>query len=611
MAAITGRMRSHLQSNPSTIMARALTLVSLAAALFWTGWTFLMWSRWHPQMPWRDIFVILDELLPLFEGDSHWQDWLLLFEPHYAAHRIALPRTLVALDISFFGGSSQLLYAAGWVGIVMILAIFCRGALGCLRNERTIWVFTCAVAAVLLFAPAHLWNIANAVNTSWHVCVALGLLAFSTLVRRAGPPGLVDWVLAYALATLSALTTFAGVIAWLLLPLAGLSSRRRTLMITVCLSLFLTLLYTRGISSDAQIAATWNAGDPAVIADIQDAGRSAIEANDVTRIVRRAAILLCWPLSATQPVIAGLFFALSLIPLGIGWLRLLLSTSARAGALYPWQKLCLLAAAWCLGVALAVQLGRVIEQPNYAHGPSYERYNTIVALYWIAIVGLLASALVQFRGWRRVAGLAAILLGVQVIIAPGGAYLQQEIASLQTAGRLYAAGENPALREDLDRKLLRFRPEYIYHFDPFFKARELAYAHLPGIDPALDVLPDCPSGLVDLKFVPAAGGGLVEIGATLQGGLHYLTRDMLLFHAGTLYARLYPVYQGDYSPLDLASQSATRWSGAVAVDSSLPDELAITLNMVGPARWSCRLVGPGTGDNPLAAEGAGGAAADV
>lgn len=570
-----------------------------------------MWSRWHPQMPWRDIFVILDELMPLLEGDSQWRDWLVLLEPHYAAHRIALPRSLVALDISFFGGSSQLLYASGWLSIVTIFAIFTRGAWQYFCGDRIVWVFISAVAGVLLFAPAHLWNITNAINTSWHLCVALGLLAFAVLVRRDGPPGLMDWLLAYALATLSALTTFAGVIAWLLVPLAGLSGRRRTLMITVCLSLFLTFLYTRGISSDARIAATWNAGDPAVIADIQDAGRSAIEANDVTRIVRRAMTLLCWPLSASQPVIAGLFFALSLIPLGIGWFRMLMPPSAHAGGLHPWQKLCLLAGAWCLGVAVAVQLGRVIEQPNYAHGPSYERYNTIVALYWVAISGLLASALVRLQGWRRVAGLAAILLGIHVIIVPGGAYLQQEISSLQTAGRLYAAGEKPALREGLDMRLLRFRPEYVYHFDDFFQSRELAYAHLPAIDPAADALPDCPSGLVDLKYVPAAGGGLAGIGATLQGGFHYLTRDILLSHAGALFARLYPVYQGDYSPRDLASQSATRWTGAVAGDSPLPGELSITLNMVGPARLSCRLTGLGVAGNPISAEGVGGAAADV
>jgi hypothetical protein len=563
-------------------------------------------------MPWRDLFVILDELMPLLDGDSQWRDWLILLEPHYAAHRIALPRTMVALDVSFFGGRSQVLYACGWLAMASIFAIFARGAYQYFRSDRIVWIFVSAVALVLLFAPAHLWNITNAINTSWHVCVALGLLAFAVLVRRSGPPKLADWVLAYTLATLAALTTFAGVVAWLLLPLAGLSCRRRTLIITVCLSLFLMFLYTRGISSDAQIATAWNEGDPAVIAEVRDAGRAAIEANDITRIVRKAFVLLCWPLSDSRPILAGLFFMVSLVPLVIGWSRLFLSVKAGTGVvLHPWQKLCLLAGAWCLGVSLAVQLGRVIEQPNYAHGPSYERYNTIVALYWIAVSGLLASALARVQGWRRVGGLAAILLGSQVITAPGGAYLQQEIGSLETAARLYAAGERPALREGLDRRHLRFKPEYIYHFDPFFKARGLAYARLPAIDPATEALPDCPSDLVSLRYIPAAGGGLAEIIVTLQGSSHYLTRDILLFDAGTLYARLYPAYRGDFSPVDLARQSTTRWIGSVEVGRPLPGELSITFNRLGAARLSCRLAGPDRRDNPLSAGGVGEAAADV
>ena len=34
--------------------------VAITAALFWGLWTLLLWSRWHPHMPWRDLYVILD-----------------------------------------------------------------------------------------------------------------------------------------------------------------------------------------------------------------------------------------------------------------------------------------------------------------------------------------------------------------------------------------------------------------------------------------------------------------------------------------------------------------------------------------------------------------------
>jgi hypothetical protein len=37
-----------------------LVVLSVAIALFWFAWTVLLWSRWHPAMPWRELFVVLD-----------------------------------------------------------------------------------------------------------------------------------------------------------------------------------------------------------------------------------------------------------------------------------------------------------------------------------------------------------------------------------------------------------------------------------------------------------------------------------------------------------------------------------------------------------------------
>ncbi len=602
-----------MQSNSSlpTILAITLTLMAVVASLCWFGWTVLVWSRWHVQMPWRDVFVILDELTPLLQKGGGWAEWLALLEPHYAAHRIAVPRILVLLDVEFFGGRNRLLYAAGWLGLALTFGVFARLSRDFLREERILWVFVCAITGILLFAPAHLWNIANAINTSWHVSIAFAVLAFLVLVRGDGPPTTAAWLLAYTFAALSSLATFTGVIAWLLLPVAALAGRRRTLVVTALASVVLAWLYTRGISSDAEIAAGWDVGSPDAASQVRETAKAAIEANNPLRMAERAFLLLCWPLSGFLPLAAGLLFALSLFPLGVGWLRFLGSARPAAEPLHPWQKLCLLVATLCLGVALAVQLGRLIEQPNYAHGPSYERYNTLVALYWIGVCGLLASVLLRLERWRRVGVMAAMLAAVQALLAPTGAYLQQEIESLQTAARLYAAGETPALRDEIDRKLLRFKPEYVYHFDALFRSRELAYARAPLLQPDAGRARPCSPGVPGLSSIAVARADLAGIRATVEGRYHYLVRDILLTRGGSLYARLYPVQEGGYSPADLLRPSATAWEGAVAAGRTLPGDLGVTLNMVGGASVTCVMTVVGRSDNPATATGRGGVAGNV
>lgn len=576
-----------LPVGPGRLTLLVLAALAVCLALFWTSWTVLLWSRWHPTMPWRDLFVIVDGLRPLLAGSGQAADWLALLEPHYAAHRIAVPRVLVALDLLFFGGGNGPLYVAGWLSILTLLVLYRRLACAGLGHDRLLVVLGAAMAVTWMFAPAHLWNITNAINTSWHLCFALAALAFALLLREPSPPSAARWVLAYVLVSLAALSNFAGVIAWLLLPLLAPPGHWRTLAVTAIASLVLTFLYSNGLASDAQIAARWDSGDPAAAAAVRETAEAAIAANDPLRIVHRAARLLCWPLSAEHPLLAGLVFALSLIPaVLVGWQWLHSWVTGRP-APHRWQRFCLLLAATAIGVALAVQLGRLIEQPNYAHGPSFERYNTVVAVYWMGITGLLLSALTRLSARLRAGSVAALLLVQLALLVPGGTYLQQEIASLQTAARLYAAGETPALRDKVDRKLLRFKPEYVYSFDDLFDSRELAYARAPALVPGARTT--CSPHQVQVTVTDAPRPGFTAIRVTLQGAIHYPVRELLLADHGSLVARLYPAHEGDFTPLALVSPADNVWVGLATNRLLPPGELLISFQLLGGGAFGCIL----------------------
>lgn len=570
-------MREHFYPAFLRQLVTSLTALSVIGALLLFCWTLLLWSRWHPDLPWRDVFVVLDDIQAIESGSGGWRDWLFLFEAHYSAHRIAIPRLLVLLDTTVFSGRGHLLYATAWAALLIIFGLYARLARDYFLSTPIAYWFCCGGAGLLLFAPAHLWNLVNAINSSWHISFALAALALYALQRSSSPPSARDWVLAYALACLAAFTTFTGVILWLLLPLVALGGSWRTLLVTVACSLVFTLLYLNGINSDADIAAAWEGGDPAVAAKIREAGRAAIADNSLGRILSKTSRVLCWPMSEGRPVLAGVFFAISLLALGGGWLRYLqsLGTAKRP---HPWLQLCLFLATLALGVALAIQLGRMIEQPNHAHGPSYERYNTVVAIYWLAVLGLVASVLARLDDRGRAVTMSVVLVAILLLLDVKGQYLQQEISSTETAARLYVGGETPALRGKLDRKLLRFKPEYVYNFDSFFAAGKLAYYRPVRLPSAHVQFPPCSTDTIALLAFSSERKGFKQLEARMRGFDALLARDIILSRGGGLLARMHAMHDGDYSPLQLIEPSFNSWIGYIDDSTVLDGNVLVTIN---------------------------------
>ena len=574
--------------------AVVLACVAVAVALTWFCWTLLLWYRLHPHLPWRDVFVILDQLQVVLDGEGGWQQWQFLLEPHYAAHRIAIPRVLVALDLTLLNGQGHLLYGIGWLAILVCLAIYMGLASNYFRGDRVSLVFCMAIAVALFFAPAHLWNLVNAINISWHLTFAAAFLAFLLLLKSAEPPSVFSWLVAYLIATVAALTTFAGVIVWLLLPVMALFRGRGMLLLTLGASLLMTVAYVKGLSSDAEIALGWDIGDPDVIAQLVATSREALQANTPVTILRKTVSLLSWPLSLEYFKLAAALVGASLLVLGRHWFLFLKAQWLGRNDYHPWLKLCVLIATLSLGIAVSVQLGRIMEQPNYAHGPSYERYNTIVAVYWCGIFGLLLSVQARLSAGSRLTLMIVSLVAVGLLAEPRGSYLKQEVASMESAARLYAAGETPALRGKVSKKLLRYKPEYLYSFDGLFAKRESAYLAPLTAPLPVNSAKKCAQGVFEVALIddnaPKRRGFRVIEGKI--GGLdQYRTRDILLFDGGRLVARLHSEHRGDYSPLALAQPEHNQWLGYIEAAAVESDQLLLVFNRLGGASTGCTISG--------------------
>jgi hypothetical protein len=564
-----------------------MAALALILGAFWFIWTLLLWYKLHPHLPWRDMFVILDGLS---KQPNFLTDWQALIEPHYAAHRIAVPRLLVALDLRLLDGQSHALYASAWIGLLSCLGILFYTARDYFEHNPSSGLFYAGIAVTLMFAPAHLWNLVNAINASWHITFACAFVAFYILVRRPEPPGAGAWIMAYLFATIAAFTTIAGVIVWLLLPVLAIRCSRVTLTITVLISVLLATVYSIGLSSDADIAVAWKGDNTEVIEKIKAAGIEAKTNNTLTVIVSRTLRVLTWPLSSEKSITGALLVSLSLCVLAFSGVRFLRSEFQGQDAYHPWVKLCLMASVLALGIALAIQFGRLIEQPNHADGPSFERYNTVGAIYWIGIMGLALSTLNYLGNLHRLLLMGSCLTIAALLIYPKGDYLQQEVMSMEHASRLYASGENPELRRPAGRKMSRIKPEYVFHFDPYFQEKELAYL-APGEPPYApeDSSLDCPTSSMKARYRRSDIKGYKTLEVSLGAAQSMITRDILIYSERKFLARLHQSHADNYNPLELARPSSNVFTGQILSKEAHMGLLTLVANSLGPNLFHCRM----------------------
>jgi len=540
--------------------AFVLAAMGLLIGLGWTLWTANLWFRLHLHLPWRDTRVILHQLvLALEAGDG----WLTdLFGAHYSAHRIAVPRLLVAADLMIGNGQNHLFYSAGWLSVVAILWMYFIVSRQAFRHAVPEQVLLAGLALCFLFGPSQLWNFINPINLSWHITLALSMAAFYCLLRRGAAVRRRDWLMAYGLSSLAAFTTFGGVICWLLLPLAGSRASGRAIMYSLAVSIAFAALYSWNLKADATLVLDWEQGPAEALQRMHEAAAAALEATTPVSVVRRGATMLAWPLSERYPTPASILVltsSLLFLP------TLIVSVHWRPrGKTGPdnLSMLCLLLAALCIGIALAIQLGRMMQPAeSHIHGPSFERYQTVVGLYWMAFFGLLLD---YARRWPAIGGNAAMLSSIALtwlLMVPGGTYLSQEVASISSAMRIYADGERGNL------KLTgAFRPEYLFRFDEFFRSRKIAYRSALRHPPAREAVADCAEVLAWLKSLPGEQPGEIELTLALPPRHFLLTRELWLTAGGERIGRLYPVHTGDSSALALVSAGRNQWRGTMDMD---------------------------------------------
>ena len=568
---------------------RALLTVTAIFAFCVFLWTLLIWYRYHPHLPWRDTVLLLSTVAPAVDNGFSLESLLAWLEPHYGAHRLFLPRALVALDVAFFKGQNHLPMAAAWVCLLVIVGIFWWFARRRFTGNWEISALVLGLIVLYLFSPLHVWNLANPVNTSWHLTMAFSTLAFAVLLDKSGQPGGWQWLLAYFLASLAALSTFGGVVTWLLLPGIALLSRSPLTFPMLLTSVALAALYSQNLFSDAFIGAVWSQGTPEVVAKIRQEAIAAAAANTPWMIARKTIRFLTWPLSASHTWLAGMLSAASLGLLMVTWFRVVRRSLGGGERYSRWVELCLLAATLCAGIAVATQLGRILIRPNTIIGPSQERYQTVVLLYWFSVSGLILVASAALPVVKRLLAYLACVLLALVMTAPLGGYLKEEIGSLELAADLYLKGERAHLRDRPDGKWISSLLQRVFRLDAFLTQRELAY-QVPAIPPIEDSAGKlCAPGKFHWQVENTERPAVQTITLHLQGLEAWTAREIILFHRQHLVGRLYPEHRGDYTPLALLAKQHNQWRGLLEPPAAGSGPLRVVVKTLFGPRPVCTL----------------------
>jgi len=548
----------------------ALAICSLLTGLSWLIWTIALWYRLHLHIPWRDQYLILDLVVPILERGLQWKDVLAFLQPHYLSHRIALSRLLETADLVVGGGRNHIVYASAWLSMATIVAGFWYYWQSAFRDNWRLLAMFAGVLGCFLFGPSQVWNLIDPINASWALSFALTLLAFSWLLHRGGEVRWRDWLLVYTLTSLAAFSTFTGVIAWLLIPVAAWQCSYRSLAISAVVSCLLAFLYCRGLEIDATVA--MQIADEFKSDNLRQAATDALASRTPLGILWRAALVLSWPLSGESPKVAGaiaLLGSFTFLPTAARWL-----TSAGKGSakFETWPVLAMLLAATCIGVALASRLGRIMQYPNTLYGPSDERYQTIVAVYWVCVMGIVLYTVSTCRPALQLCIVLAVILLTELLIRPAGNYLEQEIKSIELAKALFVRGarqEPDIVSQDWKN---HFIPEYIFSFNEFFKQRSLAYFYRPNAPVRDESKPAC----AELHWYYSIETGRDNKPDSLHLRIplprFLITNEVWIRDREAEYTQLIPVHSGDYSPAALMRPSANLWTG-ILPDSTQPLEL--------------------------------------
>jgi hypothetical protein len=428
--------------------------VTSARALFALGVLTLLlavavWVRFHVQVPVRDLVY----LLPLVQSgvQEGWasispEEW---FRP-FNSHRIVVTRFLMLLDYTVLGGRNYAIYVSAWASIGLLLWAYARAARLQFPGDNATLYFVAGLALVFLCSPTQYLNLINPISASWYVAMAGSACALLIVISAGNHLRTVHLVAACFFATVAALSNMAGVLACLVLPVIALYQRSRLSIVLALFSFLLVFLYLTGSGLTGPGQTDAAGADTGQAALLESAGQFQFSPG---RVVRYIGLQLGAPLSQTLPTVASLAVYGSVLFIVYQWVMLLYGWCMKRPVMSRSSQFYLAMATICLGVAMAIPMGRLYS------APSSLRFQTITMVYWLSVGCLL---FVRARGPQQsrirqwvfavVACLPVLpLLGAQDYSMPAVRTLSNGANKTHILGQLgvnhHEASSHPWLRE--------------------------------------------------------------------------------------------------------------------------------------------------------------------
>lgn len=566
----------------------AMLAVLSGICLFLTSLYF--WLRFHIHIPRFDTVYQLQLVQKILE-DGFWsatlEDWLA---PHAVAHRIAITRLLMVVDYRYFSGQNHLIYVSAWLSIITILQVYARAFRQSYPSETTLLVLVAGLALIFLTSHTQFFNLINPINSSWYVALAASALAIWLIVSRPAPPTALHFATAYLLAIVAALSCFAGVIVWLLLPvLIALRSTRAGLIAVLLSGLFL-VLYLHGISPDT-------AGLLKHPDFIEAVRKSGVEKptffeywlKRCTSILTKTCTYLGSPLSIDHPQLANQAVIISLLAIIAGWLKLLMRRFSGRYQYNAWFELTLTMATICLGVAISTQIGRIVFSE-----PTADRYQTVVMVYWLSVCGLVLILGLKEGAWMPLLRFASttLCLGVAaLLLLTSSSSIVRSVKLAEAGNRISVLGmlgvsdktvNSPLLLLALDNR------DYFTEYKDFFKRNKVAYMANTIRQIDFETSTDCAH--VKLTVKPSRWPGIYLVTGSIGGHWSKWYRQIpVSTDQGNVIGHLFPVHKDKLTVESLLLRRKSNWEGYFSASANSKQPIYIHYQSSSFARLSCRI----------------------
>jgi hypothetical protein len=438
---------SVFQNSANAHLVRFLSLVALAAGIVSVGMSILVWTRFHIDIPVRDIAVLLPLIRTAVQDGlaaTQLGDWFAL---HSGAHRIVFGRMFAYLDYAFFSGKNLAIYLSLAVSLLVMVWVFYRAAREQLSQGWEQGVLVLGLVLLFLCSPLQYWNLIEPLCATWYYSGMFSALALWLLVSEGEN---LTPAAAFTVALLcvgAAFSNFSGVILCLLLPvLAFLVRSPYWLHMMVVLALF-SLAYVFDLQTDHSnpdihseeflaeltMAIRENPG----ILQGERPGPDII--GKVIYIVRSTLLHFGYPFSKYAPVLGAALASLSFLLLAWSWLVLVVRRfrpSAPFDALPPAMIFLLALATLQVVISSSIWFGRA--DVNHPFAP---RYQGITVIYWLSVVLLMLCEVnrrwpVRFPAAAVAVTLFGILLSVATIVRPVAPF-EEKYRHVQEVGLLH------------------------------------------------------------------------------------------------------------------------------------------------------------------------------